>query len=181
MSVSVLTRFRLRLLSDAFRTAWKYGAGKRLRMRYLPPRKNQGIFGYSLQTKQKSLKLSKKSLQSEINTPTPDVPKSAQSAARLTLRTHSAGGAFYTNTVRRKATLCWYLQDSAQGGRVFQYVTPWRGRCNRNVHHQFTRLRAFFTNKGRVYRLKCYEVPEGSRQSKGINIANLLPISPDEK
>ena len=39
----------------------------------------------------------------------------------------------------------------------------------------------FFTDKGRVYRLKCYEVPEGSRQSKGINIANLLPITPDEK
>lgn len=39
----------------------------------------------------------------------------------------------------------------------------------------------FFTDKGRVYRLKCYEVPEGSRQSKGINIANILPISPDEK
>lgn len=39
----------------------------------------------------------------------------------------------------------------------------------------------FFTDKGRVYRLKCYEVPEGSRQSKGINIANLLPIDTDEK
>ncbi len=39
----------------------------------------------------------------------------------------------------------------------------------------------FFTDKGRVYRLKCYEVPEGSRQSKGINIANLLPLSADEK
>lgn len=39
----------------------------------------------------------------------------------------------------------------------------------------------FFTDRGRVYRLKCYEVPEGSRQSKGINIANLLPIEPDEK
>ncbi len=39
----------------------------------------------------------------------------------------------------------------------------------------------FFTNRGRVYRLKCYEVPEGSRQSKGINIANLLPIEPEEK
>ena len=39
----------------------------------------------------------------------------------------------------------------------------------------------FFTDKGRVYRLKCYEVPEGSRQSKGVNIANLIPISPDEK
>ena len=39
----------------------------------------------------------------------------------------------------------------------------------------------FFTNFGRVYRLKCYEVPEGARTSKGINIANLLPLSPDEK
>ena len=39
----------------------------------------------------------------------------------------------------------------------------------------------FFTDKGRVYRLKCYEVPEGSRQSKGMNSANLLPIAADEK
>lgn len=38
----------------------------------------------------------------------------------------------------------------------------------------------FFTDKGRVYRLKCYEVPEGSRQSKGINIANILPLHADE-
>ena len=37
----------------------------------------------------------------------------------------------------------------------------------------------FFTNFGRVYRLKCYEVPEGARTAKGINIANLLPLSPD--
>ena len=39
----------------------------------------------------------------------------------------------------------------------------------------------FFTNLGRAYRLKCYEVPEGSRTGKGINIANLLPIAQDEK
>lgn len=39
----------------------------------------------------------------------------------------------------------------------------------------------FFTNTGRVYRLKCYEIPEGSRTSKGMNIANLLPISGEEK
>ena len=39
----------------------------------------------------------------------------------------------------------------------------------------------FFTNFGRVYRLKCYEIPEGSRTSKGMNIANLLPIGSDEK
>ena len=39
----------------------------------------------------------------------------------------------------------------------------------------------FFTDLGRVYRLKCYEVPEGARTSKGMNIANLLPISQDER
>lgn len=39
----------------------------------------------------------------------------------------------------------------------------------------------FFTNFGRTYRLKCYEIPEGSRISKGTNVANLLPIMPDEK
>ena len=39
----------------------------------------------------------------------------------------------------------------------------------------------FFTDLGRVYRLKCYEVPEGARTSKGMNIANLLPIAQDER
>jgi DNA gyrase subunit A len=39
----------------------------------------------------------------------------------------------------------------------------------------------FFTDKGRVYRLKCYMIPEGNRTSKGLNIANVLPIAPDEK
>lgn len=39
----------------------------------------------------------------------------------------------------------------------------------------------FFTNTGRVYRIKCYRIPDSSRQSKGINIANLLPISAGEK
>jgi DNA gyrase subunit A len=39
----------------------------------------------------------------------------------------------------------------------------------------------FFTNLGRVYRLKGYEIPEGSRTSKGTNIVNLLPVSQDEK
>ncbi len=39
----------------------------------------------------------------------------------------------------------------------------------------------FFTNKGKVYRIKGYEVPEFSRQSKGLPIINLLPIEKDEK
>ncbi len=39
----------------------------------------------------------------------------------------------------------------------------------------------FFTNKGKVYRLKGYEIPEFSRQSKGIPVVNLLNIEKDEK
>lgn len=38
-----------------------------------------------------------------------------------------------------------------------------------------------FTNKGKVYRLKGYEIPEFSRQSKGLPIINLLPVEKDEK
>ena len=38
-----------------------------------------------------------------------------------------------------------------------------------------------FTTAGRVYRLKGYEIPEGSRNSKGMNIVNLLPLQADEK
>ena len=39
----------------------------------------------------------------------------------------------------------------------------------------------FFSTLGRVYRLKCYEIPEGSRASRGMNINNLLPLQPEEK
>lgn len=38
-----------------------------------------------------------------------------------------------------------------------------------------------FSNLGRVYRMKAYEIPEGSRQAKGLNIVNLLPLMPGEK
>ncbi len=39
----------------------------------------------------------------------------------------------------------------------------------------------FFTNQGRVYRLKGYEIPEGGRNAKGMNIVNLLELQPEEK
>ncbi|MBQ2704796.1 MAG: DNA gyrase subunit A [Clostridia bacterium] len=39
----------------------------------------------------------------------------------------------------------------------------------------------FFSNFGRVYRLKAYEIPEGTRNSKGLNIINVLPLQPEEK
>lgn len=46
-----------------------------------------------------------------------------------------------------------------------------------STHHYIL----FFTNKGRVYRLKAYEIPESSRQAKGTAIVNLLQLNPDEK
>ncbi|MGF7146214.1 DNA gyrase subunit A [Anaerotaenia torta] len=39
----------------------------------------------------------------------------------------------------------------------------------------------FFTNKGRVYRLKAYEIPEASRTARGTAIVNLLQLLPDER
>ena len=39
----------------------------------------------------------------------------------------------------------------------------------------------FFTNKGRVYRLKAYEIPEAGRTARGMAIVNLLQLMPDEK
>lgn len=44
--------------------------------------------------------------------------------------------------------------------------------------HDFIML---FTSKGRVFRIKGYEIPDGSRTSKGMNVVNLLPIEGDEK
>ncbi len=46
-----------------------------------------------------------------------------------------------------------------------------------NTHHYIM----FFTNTGRVYRLKAYEIPEAGRTSRGTNIVNLLQLMPDEK
>lgn len=39
----------------------------------------------------------------------------------------------------------------------------------------------FFTNKGRVYRAKAYELPEASRNARGQHVANLLAFQPDEQ
>ncbi|HET7399034.1 MAG TPA: DNA gyrase subunit A [Intrasporangium sp.] len=53
------------------------------------------------------------------------------------------------------------------------------------VEHFFTTTThhwlLFFTNLGRVYRAKAYELPEGGRDSKGQHVANLLAFQPDER
>lgn len=45
------------------------------------------------------------------------------------------------------------------------------------THHNIL----FFTNRGRVYRLKAYEIAEASRTAKGTAVVNLLPLEPNEK
>src|SRR6478672_4136057 len=39
----------------------------------------------------------------------------------------------------------------------------------------------FFSNRGKVYRLRAHEIPERERQAKGMPIVNLLPLAPDER
>jgi len=46
-----------------------------------------------------------------------------------------------------------------------------------STHHYIL----FFTNKGKTYRLKAYEIPEAGRQAKGMAIVNLLQLDPDEQ
>ena len=46
-----------------------------------------------------------------------------------------------------------------------------------STHHYIM----FFTNRGRVYRLKGYEIPEAGRTARGVNIINLLQLQPEEK
>lgn len=46
-----------------------------------------------------------------------------------------------------------------------------------STHHYIL----FFTNKGKVYRLKAYEIPESSRTARGVAIVNLLQLGPGEK
>ncbi len=52
------------------------------------------------------------------------------------------------------------------------------------VEHLFTASThdsvLFFSNKGRVYRLKVYELPQASRKARGQNIINVLPLKPEE-
>ncbi len=54
-----------------------------------------------------------------------------------------------------------------------------RGRALLRHHDHHWLL--FFTNKGRVYRSKAYEVPEAGRDAKGQHVANLLALQPDEE
>ena len=77
------------------------------------------------------------------------------------------------------------VDEYKQQGRGGKGVIGLKQRDEDNVKTLFTSSShdyiMFFTSLGRVYRIKGYEVPEGSRQSKGTNVINVLQLMPDEK
>ena len=82
--------------------------------------------------------------------------------------------------IKRQPTETYSIQN--RGGRGVKGMTTREEDTTQTMFtcssHDFI---MFFTTKGKVYRLKGYEIPEGSRQSKGMNIVNLLPLEGDEK
>ncbi len=68
-----------------------------------------------------------------------------------------------------------------RGGRGIQAMNTKEDDVITNIFVTSThRNLLFFTNRGKVYRLKAYEIPDAGRNAKGMNLVNLLPIEPDE-
>src|SRR5699024_8101480 len=69
-----------------------------------------------------------------------------------------------------------------RGGKGISGITT---RENDFVSHLYTTTThhyiLFFTNKGKSYRLKAYEIPEASRTARGTAIVNILQLDPDEE
>ncbi len=82
--------------------------------------------------------------------------------------------------IKRQATDVYRLQK--RGGRGVSSMTQREEDITETMFscssHDYV---MFFTNFGRCYRLKAFEVPEASRTSRGMNIVNVLPLMPDEK
>ncbi|MGX4601668.1 DNA gyrase subunit A [Faecalimicrobium sp. JNUCC 81] len=69
-----------------------------------------------------------------------------------------------------------------RGGRGIAALTTREEDFVRHLVSTTTHSRLlFFTNKGRVFKLNAYEIPEGKRQAKGTAIVNLLQLGPNEK
>ena len=87
-----------------------------------------------------------------------------------------------TNNGYIKRMPCDEYEAQNRGGRGIRGMTT---REDDVVESMFTCLShdwvLMFSNLGKVYRLKAYEVPEGSRTAKGMNIVNLLPLQQGEK
>ncbi|MCC0649161.1 DNA gyrase subunit A [Clostridioides sp. ZZV15-6598] len=73
-------------------------------------------------------------------------------------------------------------RSQKRGGRGISALTTREEDFVRHLITTTTHSRLlFFTNKGRVFKLNAYEIPEGKRQAKGTAIVNLLQLSADEK
>ena len=69
-----------------------------------------------------------------------------------------------------------------RGGKGIQAMTTKEDDLVENVMITSTHSDVlFFTNKGRVYKLRAYEIPDAGRQAKGTNLINLIAIESDEK
>ncbi|MBQ4155145.1 MAG: DNA gyrase subunit A [Clostridia bacterium] len=87
-----------------------------------------------------------------------------------------------TNNGYIKRMPCDEYEAQNRGGRGIKGMTT---REDDVVENMFTCLShdwvMMFSNFGKVYRMKAYEIPEGSRTAKGMNLVNLLPLQADEK
>ncbi len=82
--------------------------------------------------------------------------------------------------IKRQATDVYRLQK--RGGRGVSSMTRREEDVTETMFscssHDYV---MFFTNQGRCYRIKAYEIPEASRTSRGTNVVNLLQLQPEEK
>lgn len=69
-----------------------------------------------------------------------------------------------------------------RGGRGMQAMTVKENDFIKNIFHTTTHHNLlFFTNLGRVYNIKAYEIPDSSRIARGINIVNLIQLNNNER
>lgn len=73
-------------------------------------------------------------------------------------------------------------KSQKRGGRGIQGLAPREDDFVENLFITSTHDNIlFFTNLGRAYKLKAYEIPEAGRTARGTNIVNILPLQPQEK
>ncbi|AWK50292.1 DNA gyrase subunit A [Clostridium beijerinckii] len=87
-----------------------------------------------------------------------------------------------TNSGYIKRILADTYSSQRRGGKGIQAMTTKEDDIVEHVMITSTHSDVlFFTNKGRVYKLRAYEIPDAGRQAKGTNLINLIAIEPDEK
>lgn len=73
-------------------------------------------------------------------------------------------------------------RQQRRGGRGIQGATAKEEDFIEHLFHATTHDHMmFFTDRGRVFRVKCHEIPEASRQARGTSVVNVLQLNPGEK